>query len=140
MATPIMQRIRTAALANAGLVALIGQNWYDTQLPQLATFPAIVAQQISGPRIYVNAARLNAYFARFQFTIWAGQFAAGANARDAVFAALAAFLDATPFDGITGRAQNPNFIVGDRQMGFVQTDGVLFQRIVDAMLYVNESL
>lgn len=140
MATPIMQRIRAAAIADAGLQPLIGARFYDTQLAQQSTFPAIVAQQISGPRMYTNNARLKTYWARFQFTIWGGQYEAGAEARDAVFLALAYFLDTTAFDGVAGRVQNPNAIVGDHFVGFPQTDTINFQRIVDAMIFVNEAL
>jgi uncharacterized protein DUF3168 len=137
---PFKDRLRTAALANAALTALIGSNWYDTQLPQTATFPAIVVTQISGPRIYTNMARLATFYGRFQFTIWGGQFSAGAENRDSVAAALAQFLDATSFDGIARTAQNPNYIVGDRDFGFPQTEGPIFQKVIDAMIFVNETL
>ena len=140
MATPTKDRIRAAALAYPALSALIGANWYDTQLPQTATFPAVVIQQITGPRVYVLTGRLNTYWARMQFTIWGGQFSAGAEARDSVFSALAAFLDQLNLIGIAGMAQYPNFVVGDRDFLFVQTDGPIFQKVVDAMMFINESL
>lgn len=140
MATPFKTRMRTAALANAGLAALISSNWYDTQLPQAATFPAVVMQQITGPRMYSNVGRLATFWGRFQFTIWGGRYDAGAQARDNVFQALMNFLDSTPFDGVAGRTQSPNFIVGDRDALYPQTDGPIYQKIVDAMIFQNETL
>lgn len=140
MASAFKDKLRTAALANAALSALIGTNWYDTQLPQTATFPAVVVQQISGPRIYVNTTRLGTFFGRWQFTIWGGQFSAGAENRDLVANALMNFLDSASFDGIAGRALNPNSIVGDRDFSFPQTEGPIFQKVVDAMIFVNESI
>ena len=69
-----------------------------------------------------------------------GRFSAGAEARDSVFSALAAFLDQLNLIGIAGMAQYPNFVVGDRDFLFVQTDGPIFQKVVDAMMFINESL
>lgn len=140
MASAFKDKLRSAALANAALAALIGQNWYDTQLPQTATFPAIVVQQISGPRIYTNTSRLGTFFGRWQFTVWGGQFSAGAENRDLVANALMNFLDATSFDTVQGRAVNPNTVVGDRDLLFPQTDGPIFQKVIDAMIFVNENV
>lgn len=142
---PFKDTLRTAALANTALAALIGSQWFDTQLPQTVTLPlpgslgAIVAQQITGPRLYSLNARIAKYWARYQFTVWGGQFSQGAELRDSIVAALASFLDQTSFDGIAGRTQNPNYIVGDRDALFPQTDGPIYQRIIDAMLMVNEA-
>ena len=60
------------ASAFAELQALLGTNpfrWYDVQLSQTATFPAVVANQISAARQYVAGGRLSTYFARIQLPV-----------------------------------------------------------------------
>jgi hypothetical protein len=96
MATPLNEQLRTAAAANAGLVALLGSDpfrwWFDT-LRQGSAFPAIVQFQVSSQTAYVATARLATGWSRQQFTIWGGRFDAGEAARQAVAEALKAFLD-----------------------------------------------
>jgi hypothetical protein len=140
------ETVRTAALANTALAALIGQQWFDTQLPQTAAIPpngglgAVVVQQITGSRMYSYQGLMATYFARFQFTVWGGQSAAGAGLRDSITDALVAFLNTTSFDGITLPAGNPNFVVGQHDALFAQTDGPIYQKVVDAMMYVNTNI
>jgi hypothetical protein len=140
--TPVKDQLRTAVAAYAPLASLLTVagtlNWYDTQLPQTATFPAIVMQQITGPKTYTFLARLATVWARYQFTIWGGQFSAGSEMRDTLARVLPQFLDQVNLIGIAGLQQYPNFIVGDRDSVFPQTDGPIFQKIMDAMIFSNE--
>jgi len=136
--------LRTAALANAGLAALIGTQWYDTQLPQTVALPptgslgAVVVQGISNPRMYSFTQRMSGSYARYQFTVWGGQFSAGAENRDAIASALVQFLDQFNAIGIAGLSRYPNFVVGDRDSLFPQTDGPIFQKVVDAMMFSED--
>ena len=144
MSTPLQARMRTAAAANAGLSALLGSNpfrWFDNQLPQGQTLPAVVVQQISGSPTYVVTGRLHTGWSRYQFLIWGGQFDAGDTARMNVEAALMSFLDGwSGAIGITGLVQYPSYVVGQRDSLFPQTDGPIYQRIVDAMIFSNDSI
>lgn len=138
--------MRTAALAFASLQALIdptaaGAGWYDNQLPQGAPFPCIVVQRISGPRQYVLGGRLATFWTRYQFTIWGGQFSAGAEMKRTVRDALLDFLASLNLYGVTVPANaNATYVVGDRDAVFPQTDTLIYQQLIDAMIFVNETL
>lgn len=144
MSTSLKARLYAAALVDAGLLALLASGspavlrWYDQQLPQGATFPAMVVQQISNPRTYVTTGRMPTGFSRMQFRI----FGTGNDSQNAsaVVAALANFLDGFNGSGIAGLAQYSNIIVADRDAGLANTQPLTFQRIVDAMIFSNDNL
>lgn len=142
MASTLEVKLQAAAAANPALAALLGSpfRWYDTQLDQPATFPAVVVYVVSNPRDYSFTARMATSWARVQFTIWGGQFAAGSMSADAVRAALLSFLDQFNAVGIPGLVQYPCRVVGDHRAGFTQTDTMIYQRVIDAMIFSNESL
>lgn len=144
MSTSLKARLYTAALLDAGLLALLAtgspavMRWYDQQLPQGATFPAIVVQQISNPRDYATTGRMPTGFTRMQFRVFGtGNDSQGANA---VVDALANFLDGFAGSGIAGLAQYSNLIVADRDAGIANTQPLTYQRIVDAMIFSNDNL
>jgi hypothetical protein len=133
-------KLFNSASANAGLQALLGTgpfNWYDEQLPQNAkvTFPAVTAMIASNPRRYVANGRLGGSWARVQFTIY-GSGSDSTNA-EAVADALFSFLD-----GFNSgpQAGNPNYIVGDRDGGIAQTDPLTYLRLIDALVWNNETV
>ena len=137
--------MRTAALAFTELATLIdptsvGAGWYDNQLPQGVGFPCVVVQRISAPRQYTLTRRLNTFWARYQFTIWGGQFSAGSEARRAVRTALMDFVDSLNLYGVSNIPANAGYVVGDRDALYPLTDGPVYQQLVDAMLFVDESL
>ncbi len=146
MSTPLQSRIRTAAASDPTLATLLGTSpfrWFNNQLPQGygQTAPAIVVTQISGSPTYVLTGRLRTGWTRLQFLIWGGQFDAGATARETVEAALITFLDSWSGGiGITGLTQYPSLVVGQRDFLFAQTDGPIYQRVTDAMIFSNSSL
>lgn len=137
----VKQRIRTAASAYSGLTALLGTapfRWYDLQLAQGSAKPAVVVQQISGSPTYVVGGRLNTGWGRWQFTIW-GSGTDSSNAL-AVEAQLLDFLDQLNLIGITGLTQYPCLVVGQRDAMFPGTQPPSYQRLVDAMIFSNDSL
>ena len=144
MPTLFEQRLRTAAAADAGLAALLGASpfrWYDDFLDQNSAFPAIVINQISGSKVYSFNQRMATGWNRWQFTIWGGQFSAGAIARNTVEAALTSFLDQFKDGiGIVGLQQYPNHVINSRCAIFPRTDGPIYQQIVDVMMFSNDSL
>lgn len=77
MSDYLEQDIRAYALADAALVALIGQRWYSVDLPQGATFPAVTIQQISGSSEYTHQGHAGVERARFQVTVWTESHLAG---------------------------------------------------------------
>ena len=134
----------TAAAAYTPLNTLLGTSpfrWYYDTLQQGSAYPAIVVTQISGNKTYSVTARLKTGFSRYQFTIWGGQYAAGALARDTVEDALASFLDQWSGGiGIAGLAQYPNRIVGEREFLYTEKDTPVYQKVVDAILFSNDAL
>ena len=134
-------KLFAAALLNPSLVYLLGGGsplvlrWFDQQLSQYSTFPAVVVQQISDPQMYATSGRLPTSWARMQFTVY-GSGTDSQNA-DAIVAALASFLDTFNGDGITGRSQSPNYVVGDRDMGVAQTQPLTYMRVLDTRIFWN---
>src|SRR5690242_21333738 len=144
MSTPLNERIRIGAAADAGLQALLGTNpfrlWFD-QLRQGSLMPAIVLQQISSATDYTATQRLATGWSRQQFMIWGGQDMAGQTARQAVAAALKTFLD--QWDGGLGPGGTsvyPNHVENERDFVFFQKTTPIYQRLVDVMMYTDERL
>lgn len=144
MPTSLQQRMLTAAAAYAPLAALLGSSpfrWYWDTLQQGSAFPAVVVQQISGSNTYTAIARLKTGYARYQFTIWGGQYAAGAQARDDVQAALTAWLDQwSGGTGISGLALYPNAVIGQREFTYQMKDGPLYQKVLDVRIFSDDTL
>lgn len=147
MATSLKARLFTAASADAGLQALLLNGsifqWFDSQLPQTAnitTKSAVAVFLVSNPRDYVTSGRMVTSFSRVQFTIF-GHGNDSSNA-DAVVAALLSFLDgfnASQASGTSPGYATPNYVVGNRDSGFVETDPMTYQRIVDVRIFSNDS-
>lgn len=139
MSTPIEVKLVQAAAANSGLSGLLGSapfRWYDTQLAQGSAFPAVAAQVISATKLYVFEGRPSLSRYRVQFTIWGGQNAGGRDAADQTRDALFAFLDSF---SATAPGQYPNQVVMDRRALYFQADPPIFQRVIDAMIYSDDS-
>jgi len=140
MPTTIEQKIITAASANAGLQNLLGTNpfrMYDTQEVVGSPFPTTTLMTVSDTKSYTAEGRNNLARYRVQFTIWGGQFAAGAAQAAAVRDALMAFLDG--FSAVRN-GQVATQVVLERRGLFPLTDGPTWQRILDAMIYSDDSL
>lgn len=132
-------KLRTAALADSALTALLGTSpfrWYDTQLDETVNvFPAVVVQLISAPDMYALNRRMPGYFSRMQFTIWG---TSGENAR-AVETELVCFLNQFNAVGVAGLQQYPNTVLNRRTSMYVQTQPAKWQRIVDVSIFNNEN-
>ena len=146
MSTPLLNRLYNDASADTGLLALLTTSpfpWYIGTPPQGFQMPAVATFLISDPATYSIKRRLRTSYARVQINIWGGQYAPGVAARDAVDAAIAAFMDTwlggcgSPATWIT---QAPNRRVGARDFEYVQTDTPIFQRIVDYLIFNDETL
>jgi hypothetical protein len=146
MSYGLKSRIRNAALQDAALLGLLGTvspatlRWYDMQLLQGATFPAMVVQVISDPKVYANAGRLRTSFARVQFTAWADQTAGGASALGLIEQAMQTFLDGLNLVGIPGMVQYSNQIVGKRDGFYAQTQPAKFWLVLDVKMFWNDSI
>jgi hypothetical protein len=146
MSYGLKARIRNAALADASLLTLLGTaspaslRWYDTQLPQGSSFPAMVVQVISNPKVYTNAGRLRTSFARVQFTAWADQTSGGATALGLIEQAMQTFLDGLDLVGIPGLVQYSNQIVGKRDGFYAQTQPAKFWLVLDVKMFWNDSI
>jgi hypothetical protein len=138
-------KLRTAAAAYGPLAALLASGspalfrWYDTTLVQGAVYPAIVARVVSNSSSYVGTGRLPTSFARVQFTVWGGQYAAGVAAADAVRDALVAFFQQLNLVGIPNQVMYSNVILNEMRGVFVPTDTPVFQRIIDVNIFSDET-
>lgn len=137
MSTPIEVKLYAAASQNPGLIAQLGSSpfrWYNVQLTEGSAYPAIVVLRVSGPPLYAMSNRVTTTRYRMQFTIWEGY---TPDDTDAVFGALRSFLDTF---SATGIAANFAEIVNVKRGIFTDTQPGVFQTIVDAMIYNNDSL
>jgi len=143
MATPLKDRIRSAAIATPALTALLGTNpfrWYDIQLAQTATFPAVTQMVVSGNKTYNIAGRMTNGFSRVQFTLWSDYTPAGSAQLAAVENALITFLDSLNLVGISGLSQYSNLVVSSRDAFYAGTEPGKLQKIIDAMVFSNDNL
>ncbi len=141
MSTALKARIRTAAASYSGLTSLLGTSpfrWFDETKPQSAGLPCVVVTVVSGAPTYVATGRLRTGFTRVQFLIWGAT--PGSGSAYAVEQQLLAFLDQLNLIGINGLVQYPNPVVLQRDSLYVQSDPPIYQRIVDASMFVNDSL
>lgn len=142
MATTLEVKLYNAAQANATLVSLLGSSpfrWFDMQLDPAVQnpYPAVTVQLVSCVNQYSNTARLWTSQNRVQFTIWDTK----AERARQVEMALLAFLDT--FNAYNSGDQSPiqrNQVVMRRQSGNPQPEPLIFWRIVDAMIWHNETL
>jgi len=143
MSTPRKHKLRTAAVADTGLSALLGTapfRWYNVQLLQGSALPAIVVQIISTvPKHGYTLRAQNPVENRVQFTIWGGQGDAGCQSAYDVEAALKMFLDSFDAIGISNLARYPNYITLERDGFFIQTDTGIYQRLIDVMIWNDET-
>ena len=144
MSTPLKQKLRTAAAADANLGPLLGPSpfrWYNVQLLQGSALPAVVVQIISTiPKYGFTMRAQNPVENRVQFTIWGGQGEQGSATAYQVEDALKTFLDTFDAVGIPGLTLYPNQITLERDGFFIQTDTGIYQRLIDVMVWDNQTL
>jgi hypothetical protein len=152
-AVSVEQKIRTAAAANSTLLLMLRTNaqgrgpdtsapfrWYTDGLLQGSLYPAVVTQLISNPRAYSQDGQMPTSWARVQFTIWGGPYTAGAQAREDVGQALGAFFATLDLSSRPAGLVQPNFIDLERNAAYPQKDGLLYQKVMDLMVFVDDSL
>jgi len=141
MSTSLKAKLFAQASVFPALVSLLGSspfNWYDTQLPLSANFPAVVVQQISSPNDYAVTGQMPTNWARMQFTVYgSGNDSENANL---VVDALESFFSVFNAIGINGLVTYPNLIVGDRDLGVAQTSPMTYQRVVDVRMFYNATI
>lgn len=131
-------RIWAGASAYAPLVALLGSSpfrMFDQRLPQGVTFPAIVMENVSKPRDYVASGQMPTSFNRMQFRIYG----TGNDSENAALVGDTLIAFFATFDGPgTGSPTQPNYVVGDRDMGIADTDPMTYMRLIDIRIFSNE--
>lgn len=143
MPTPLKDRIRAAAIANASFTALLGTNpfrWYDQQLNQGSQFPAIVVTEVSNAPVYALIGRLPTSSSRIQFTIWSVNTPAGMAKLVSLETILLEFLETLNLVGIPGLCSYNNQVVASRDGWFPRPEPGNPQRLIDAMIFANDSL
>lgn len=136
-------KLFASASANAGLQALLQNGsvfqWGDIQLAQqwdLASHSAVEVFLISNPKDYISTGVMFTGWARVQFSIY-GHGNDSENA-DAVAEALFAWL--LTLVTLTQDGQPSNFVAGDRDSGIAQTQPLTYQRIIDVMMFKDDSV
>jgi|SRR5215831_12435364 len=137
MGTPIETKLITAASADAGMQAMFGGRIYDTRENPGSPFPALTLQTVPSPKRYTAEGRNNLAEYRVRFVIWGGQFTSGEAQSTSGTNALMSFLDT--FSAVAG-GQVATMILNDQRGLFPLTDGPIWQRIVDAHIYSDDSL
>jgi hypothetical protein len=135
MAT-LESKLFAAALAYPPLTALIGTSntaWNDTQLPNPATYPAVVVLQVSNPKLRGFGGVSPTSWKRMQFTIWGSS---GASAR-AVEAVMYGFLAQFNAYGIPNLPANASAVIDVRSGLYAETQPPKYLRIMDAMIFDN---
>lgn len=137
-------KLYAAAKLDAGLQALLGPlpafRWQDVQLIQASgpIKPTVTVQQISNPQSYSLNARLTTSFVRMQFNCLGS--GADSQSADAIANALFAFMATFDALGLPNSSSRPNYVVGDRDMVFTETQPAVFMRVIDYQLFVDDSL
>lgn len=135
--------LRTQAAEDSELATLLGPTpfrWFDRNLPQnYKLFPAVVARIISNPITYGLNQRFVTSRSRVQLAIWGGKYDAGIQACDAVTDAITTFFDQFNAVGVPGLARYPNEIVNEIDGEFPMTDGPIYTRIMDVMIFSNST-
>lgn len=143
MGTPLKERIRSAAIVYPGFTALLGTNpfrWWDQQLRPGSAFPAIVVTTVSNVPTYAIVGRLPTGFSRLQFTIWSVNTTLGMANLGALEALLTEFLETLNLVGIPGLCSYSNRVVAARDGWFPTPEPGNPQRLIDAMIYANDTL
>jgi hypothetical protein len=138
MAT-LESKLFSAAQAYGPLTSLIGAppntNWWDSQLDQDSTFPAVVVLQVSNPKIRGFQGTSPTSWKRMQFTIWG---TSGVQARQ-VEAVMYPFLAQFNAYGISGLVSNACEVLDVRGGMFTETQPPKYLRIMDAMIFDNSN-
>lgn len=136
-------KLFTSASADAGLRALLlngsVMQWGDVQLAQqwdLSTHSAVTVFLVSNPKDYTAAGPMYTSWTRVQFTI----FGHGNDSENAEAVANALFAWLLTITTLTEDQTPNNYVVGDRDFGIAQTQPLTYQRILDVMMLVDESL
>jgi len=87
----IERAIRTLLVDDGGVAALVGSRVFPIRREQGSSLPAIVYQQISGPRFYKVTEPMGWVESRFQVTCWAGTYAESRALSDAVREAVGGY-------------------------------------------------
>ncbi len=143
MSTPVRDRIRTAAALTSDITDLIGTNpvrWYDNQLYPGSVFPGVTVQVVSNPQTYALVGRLPTSFSRYQFTLWSVNTALGMTKLAALEAALIEFFETLNLVGIPGLCSYSNTVVAARDGWYPTPQPGNPQRLLDVMVYANDSL
>jgi hypothetical protein len=136
-------KLFTSASANTGLQAFLLNGstfqWGDVQLPQqwdLTNHDAITVFQVSKPKDYTANGPMYTAWVRMQFTI----FGHGNDSENAEAVAKALFAWLLSITTLTLDQTPNNYVVADRDMGIAQTQPLTYQRIIDVMMLVDDSI
>ena len=137
-------KLRTLALANPTLSALVGPRWFDVNLPQAQTLPNVVVQRISTARLQAQDTQLGLgqlAKIRFQFTCRGeGTNQPTFEAARAVGAAVIQFLGTVNLtSGSNSQPPKPAYVLGERVGMDYNANPPVPLYVVDAFLWNLES-
>lgn len=144
MSVSVEQLVYASLSGNAGFNALIGNRFYELQLPQNPAYPCVAYQRISTVRqstLDQGSGTVGVGWCRFQFTIWCRGPSAGEQADTvarAIQAAMRTFsayqLPSSPYVLLSA----PNIQLSDRAMVEPKTNPPLFKRMVDWQIFFQD--
>lgn len=120
---------------HAGLIALTSTRIYPDDLPQSPTYPAVVFNMISGPRVHAMGSDPGLTYPRYEFTCWGST---KASARAVALQVIAALQDYTGTMGGAGGVTIQRIFLEDESDG--EADPMLnrYSRIVEFIIWVEE--
>ena len=137
MPSTLTVKLRTAMLADPVLPSLLGTRIYPLQLTPGSAFPAIVLREVSTIPNYAAGGRLPISRVRVQFTIWEGYVP---DDTEAVLTALRNFLATFAADKATPPGYPTNNVINEFDALNPETQPPVYQRVVEAFFFNNDSV
>ncbi len=130
----IEQAILTALLADAGLIAVVGERIYPVLAPQDVVKPYIVFSKISAPRDHTHDGGSGLVNARFQFSCFATTYQVAKQVAGLIQAVLQGY--SGTLGGAGGVVVNGCFYEDETDL--YEPDSALFHVAVDYRLWHQE--
>jgi hypothetical protein len=138
--TPLKDKMRAAAASYSPLTTILGASpmrWWNVQLRQGATFPAVVVQIISDAPTYAFRGPLPTSFVRVQFTCWDTD----PERLETLDKAIQGFIAQYNGAGLGANAPSQSNYVMNRLDGmFPQTQPPQYQRVIDSKIFDNPNV
>lgn len=138
MALAVETQIRNALIADAGVAAIVGTNWWPDQLPQNPVFPAGTIQRVSDVPYYTQQSpggtQASVGWCRISITVWCDTKDGGLTRENLCRAIILAMQTFSCYDLPSSPLvvqQAPNILLNRRHGVEPQTRQPLFKAMLD---------